>query len=83
MGTTKEQVARQMLLGEKVAEVEALRAHGSNQHSEGGDYHDNVQKQGTSARYLTARLKRDAPEIAERLARGEYPSVRAAAKAAL
>jgi hypothetical protein len=34
------------------------------------------------AAYLAARLKRDHPEIAERLAAGEFRSVRAAAKAA-
>ncbi len=32
--------------------------------------------------YLVRRLKRDFPEIAEALARGEYPSARAAAIAA-
>ena len=37
---------------------------------------------GTSAAYLIARLKRDAPQIAERYARGEFRSVRAAALAA-
>ena len=34
------------------------------------------------AAYLVAKLKRDAPEIAERLAAGEFRSVRAAALAA-
>jgi hypothetical protein len=37
---------------------------------------------GTQAEYLVRRLKRDAPEIAEKLARGEYPSARAAGIAA-
>jgi hypothetical protein len=37
---------------------------------------------GTSAAYLIAKLKRDHPAIAERLAIGEFPSVRAAARAA-
>lgn len=36
-------------------------------------------KGGTSAEYLVRRLKRDAPEVAEELARGELPSARAAA----
>jgi hypothetical protein len=44
--------------------------------------HDQAEKYGTSSRYRIARLKRDHPEIADALARGEYPSVRAAAKAA-
>ena len=39
-------------------------------------------ERGTSASYLVRRLKRDAPEIAAALARGEYPSARAAAIAA-
>lgn len=34
---------------------------------------------GTSADYLTARIKRDRPDIAERMQRGEFRSVRAAA----
>lgn len=60
--------------------VERQRKHGkvsgdaplfkSNQHS------------STSAERLVRRLKRDAPEIAAALARGEYPSARAAAIAA-
>ena len=39
-------------------------------------------KHGNSARYLVAKLKRDAPEIATRLAAGEFRSARAAAIAA-
>jgi hypothetical protein len=35
-------------------------------------------ERGNSAAYLVARLKRDAPEIAERLAAGEFRSARAA-----
>jgi hypothetical protein len=34
---------------------------------------------GENAAYLAARLKRDHPEIAERLANGEFRSIRAAA----
>jgi hypothetical protein len=36
-------------------------------------------RQGTDPSYLVSRLKRDAPEVAERLAGGEFRSVRAAA----
>lgn len=59
---------------------EPLTDYGTNQHSG----HDNIisKQQGTSAPYLAARLKRDFPEIAERLANGEFRSVRAAAIAA-
>jgi hypothetical protein len=45
-------------------------------------YHDNVSRQGTASEYVTARLNRDAPQIAEALARGEFPSARAAGIAA-
>jgi hypothetical protein len=48
----------------------------SNNNSEKG------RKCGTSARYIVERLKRDAPDVAEALARGEYPSARAAGIAA-
>ena len=42
-----------------------------------------VGKRGGNARdYLAARIARDAPEVAEKMKRGEYPSVRAAARAA-
>ena len=44
--------------------------------------HDNVRGFGNSAAYLVAKLKRDAPEFAERLAAGEFKSARAAARAA-
>jgi hypothetical protein len=37
---------------------------------------------GNSASYIVRRLKRDAPKVAEALARGEYPSARAAGIAA-
>jgi hypothetical protein len=36
-------------------------------------------KHGNQAAYLQARLRRDAPEVADALERGEFPSVRAAA----
>jgi hypothetical protein len=42
-------------------------------------YGDAKVSYGTSAVYVVRRLKRDAPEIAEALARGEFPSAQAAA----
>lgn len=51
----------------------------------GGNRRDEItpnKARGASAEYLVRRLKRDHPEIAEALARGEYPSARAAAIAA-
>jgi hypothetical protein len=46
------------------------------------DYHGNVGQQGNSSEYVARRLKRDAPELAAALARGEFPSARAAGIAA-
>lgn len=45
-------------------------------------HYDITSFSGTGQTSLVKRLKRDAPVIAEALARGEYPSARAAAKAA-
>jgi hypothetical protein len=45
-------------------------------------YHGNVGQQGNSSEYVARRLKRDAPELAAALARGEFPSARAAGIAA-
>lgn len=45
-------------------------------------YHDNVCQRGASSEYVVSRLKRDSPELAEALTRGEFPSVRAAGIAA-
>ena len=76
---------REMTLGEKIKEIKALQEHGGDRRGEGFQV-DNVNLKagqgGNSRDYLLARMKRDHPEIAESLARGEYPSVRAAAKAA-
>jgi hypothetical protein len=58
---------------------------GTNQHSiekEGGCYNDNTLPRGTSEEYVVRRLKRDAPELATALARGDFPSARAAGIAA-
>lgn len=45
-------------------------------------YHNNAGQRGTSPEYVAARLRRDTPQIAEALARGEFPSARAAGIAA-
>lgn len=45
-------------------------------------YHSNVGQRGNNEEYVVRRLKRDAPELAEALARGEFPSARAAGIAA-
>lgn len=58
-----------------------LHDHGTNQHTVGSD-NCKVQSYGNSGDYLEARLRRDAPQHAAALARGEYRSARAAAIAA-
>lgn len=68
---------------EVAARAPELREHGANQHVEASGGVDNVNsseaKGGNRNDYLAARLKRDHPDIHERLAAGEYRSVRAAA----
>jgi hypothetical protein len=60
----------------------ALAEHG--EIGRGRDRGDNItsEERGTSSAYLAAKLRRDHPEIADRMARGEFRSVRAAAIAA-
>lgn len=65
---------------ELVEQQPALARHGNNQHTGGVDIINSTKTPGgTDPAYLVSRLKRDAPEIAERLADGEFRSVRAAA----
>lgn len=47
-----------------------------------GDNITNAKRGSTGAEYLTARIARDAPAVLERMKRGEFKSVRAAARAA-
>ena len=61
---------------------EAGLANPSGKKRAGLDYHGNVGQQGNSSEYVARRLKRDAPELAAALARGEFPSARAAGIAA-
>jgi hypothetical protein len=42
----------------------------------------NERSRGNKTEYLAARIARDAPDVAEKMKAGEYPSVRAAARAA-
>lgn len=68
-------------LKQTVKESPVLADHGGDRKSEEQNQGAiNTLKRGsTNSTYLTARLKRDAPEIADRLERGEFKSVRAAA----
>lgn len=82
-GTAPKILYRRMVgLDERLDPLIGLAPPLNRQGQKGRDYHGNVSRQGQSSEYRIARLKRDAPEIATALARGEYPSVRAAAMAA-
>lgn len=61
--------------------VKPVQKHGGQKRGEKGVANGNSVG-SNNASYLVRRLKRDHPEIAEALARGEYPSARAAAIAA-
>ena len=67
--------------GETVGVV--LRKHGGDRRSEEakdqGTVGTLIESRGQTLPYLTARIRRDCPDIAERLDAGEFPSVRAAA----
>ena len=67
----------------RMADAEPLAEHG-NGPGRGHKRVDNIKSfdataGGTSADYLAARIKRDRPDIAERVEAGEYRSIRAAA----
>lgn len=81
--TSIAQETREMVLGDKVAEVQALRANGGDRRSQEFQCNDsNAEIRGNASAYRIARLKRDHPAIAAALAEGHFPSVHAAAKAA-
>jgi hypothetical protein len=66
--------------------VLALKPHGTNRFAEDRDYKiENVMsinQQGNASTYRIAKLKRDHPDIAERLASGQFSNVREAERAA-
>jgi hypothetical protein len=66
--------------------MEPLNSQGVNQHDKDRkrmpDHNKVSSLWGTSEEYVVRRLKRDAPELADALARGEFPSARAAGIAA-
>lgn len=72
--------------GQTVGEVLALRPHGTNRFTEDrSNRNENVtsiNQRGNDSTYRIAKLKRDAPEFAERLEAGEFPNVREAERAA-
>ena len=66
-----------------VKDARLISKHGLNQHGKkGGGYIITSSRRGTNSAYLAGILKRDHPEIAAALERGEFKSVRAAAIAA-
>ena len=72
-------------LDPSVGSVPKLPPLGTNQHSSetvGACYNGNTLLRGNSEEYVVRRLNRDAPDLAGALARGEYPSARAAGIAA-
>src|SRR4051794_37395765 len=73
-------------MSERIAETMAAAAPldpvGTNQHSPGGGAVAFPRHGSNSAVYLAARIKRDAPEIAAAVERGEFKTMRAAAIAA-
>lgn len=62
--------------------MKPLAEHGTNQHAGGRANSTSSTHGSTDANYLVRRLKRDRPKIAAALARGEFPSARAAGIAA-
>lgn len=73
---------RMVRLDEKLDPLVGFAPKLNRQGEKGKDYHNNVCQQGTSRDYVVGRLKRDAPDLAAALARGEFPSARAAGIAA-
>jgi hypothetical protein len=86
LGLDREEVERRLTAQQlaQSADVPPLRDEQGGRPPKGENL-DNVRVShvgGNSAAYLVAKLKRDAPDFAERLAAGEFPSARAAARAA-
>ena len=90
LAMVRTELAKEHVDFDKQAKFDEMKLHGEREPlaGHGGDHmpkQDNnviLPKQGNSASYLAARLARDFPKIAERLAAGEFRSVRAAAIAA-
>jgi hypothetical protein len=75
-------MAVQAATAKRMAEAEPLAEHGGDRKSGAAqDQGDDVTliERGNSADYLAARIKRDRPDIAERVEAGEFRSMRAAA----
>src|SRR5277367_6802522 len=78
VGAIMQEPDSRRLLGEVIAGVPMLAKHGEIGGGHTESRVDNIKSAGgTSAIYQIARLKRDRPDIVERLERGEFRSVRA------
>lgn len=80
---TAQDIGRQAAQAQAMAQpngVAAVAKHGFNQHTGGGSI--TTSSLGRGAAYIIAKLKRDRPDVAERLAAGEFRSARAAAREA-
>lgn len=79
--STEKAIDKSVERAKQLAETsKPLAEHGTNQHSEKEEVVITTSIQDDrGAQYLTARIARDNPEILERMKRGEYRSVRAAA----
>lgn len=71
--------ARRAEIAELTNKVSALEKHGTNQHKDGVKLLKST-KNGPTSEYLVARIKRDRPDIADRMIKGEFKSVNAAAR---
>lgn len=76
-----ERKARKAAMAEMAKRVPTLEKNGTNQH--GGGYRlPTPSDVGRSSEYLIARIKRDRPDIADRILKGEFESVNEAAREA-
>lgn len=75
-------VLRDAIRKEIGEELPALNEHGTNQHRE-GVCNTNSSNETTDAEYITRRLKRDNPELAEAVINGELSAHRAAIQAGI
>lgn len=78
--TVQEAVAAARAVAERANETKPINGHGGDRKSDDRDQGSHrTLKRGDNADYYTARIARDRPDILERMKRGEFQSVHAAA----
>ena len=82
-----ESLSKKLTVAERAKSVEAVGENGNNQHNRGSDTSKNIRPSceagfGTSSTYRIAKLKRDHPEVAQKLEAGEFRNVREAERSA-